>query len=109
MFQTKFVEKIKTRVVGLITFSPKNRAMYVEKYGTAGQATADNIIRCKSIARWIPKATFTHSEYVILIAFSPQQWFRERASLLRSTYIAYLVLFSDSSQYKFSVCIVVQR
>jgi hypothetical protein len=30
-------------------------------------------------------------QYVILIAFPHQQWFRERASLLRYTYIACLV------------------
>jgi hypothetical protein len=30
-------------------------------------------------------------QYVILIAFQQQQWFRERASMLRYTYIAYLV------------------
>jgi len=35
------------------------------------------------IARWILKATNTHSEYVILIAFPLQQWLHERASLLR--------------------------
>jgi hypothetical protein len=34
------------------------------------------------IAYWIPKATDTHSEYVILIAFSLQQWFHERAPML---------------------------
>jgi hypothetical protein len=32
------------------------------------------------IACWIPKATYTHSEYVILIAFPRQQWLHERAS-----------------------------
>ena len=32
---------------------------------------------------WIPKATNTHSEYVILIDFPWQQWLQERASLLR--------------------------
>jgi hypothetical protein len=34
------------------------------------------------IACWIPKATNTHSEYVILIAFPLQQCLRERASML---------------------------
>ena len=34
------------------------------------------------IACWIPKATNTHSEHVILIAFPLQQWLRERASML---------------------------
>jgi hypothetical protein len=55
----------------------------VEKYGTAGQATDDNIIRRMRFACWIIKATDTHSEYVILIAFPLQQWLRERASMLR--------------------------
>jgi len=34
------------------------------------------------IARWIPKATNTRSEYVMLIAFPLQPWLRERASVL---------------------------
>ena len=54
----------------------------MEKYGTARQATDDNIIRCMRFACWITKATDTHSEYVILIAFPRQQWLRERASML---------------------------
>jgi hypothetical protein len=33
------------------------------------------------IAWWITKATNTHSEYVILIAFPLQQWLDERASI----------------------------
>ena len=32
------------------------------------------------IACWIPKATNTHSEYVIRIVFPLQQWLYERAS-----------------------------
>ena len=45
------------------------------------------------IARWIPKATDTHSEYVILIAFPLQQWLHERSSVLRCTrYIAYILI-----------------
>jgi len=43
-------------------------------------------------ACWMTKSTDTHSEYVILIAF-PQQWLRERASLLRYKYLACLVRF----------------
>ena len=42
--------------------------------------------------------TYTHThtqKYVILIAFPRQQWFRERASLLRYTYIARLVLLMN--------------
>jgi hypothetical protein len=32
------------------------------------------------IACWMPKATDTHSEYVILIAFPLQQWLHENVS-----------------------------
>jgi hypothetical protein len=46
----------------------------MEKYGTAG------------------KATNTHSEYVILIAFPLQKLLLERASMLRYTYTACLAL-----------------
>jgi len=38
-------------------------------------------------ACWILKATGTHSEYVIIIAFPLQQRLHERASMLRYTYI----------------------
>jgi hypothetical protein len=50
----------------------------MEKYGTARQATDNNITR--RIACWIPKATNTHSEYVIFLAFSLKQWLSECAS-----------------------------
>ena len=43
------------------------------------------------VACWIPKATNTHSEYVILIAFPLQQWLYEWASMLRYTYTDCLV------------------
>jgi hypothetical protein len=63
----------------------------VGKYGTARQATDDDIIRRMRFACWITKATDTHSEYVIRIAFQRQQWLRERASMLRYVYIGGLV------------------
>jgi hypothetical protein len=40
----------------------------------------------------IPKATNTHSQYVILITFPLQQQLQERSSMLRYTYTACLVL-----------------
>jgi hypothetical protein len=42
-------------------------------------------------ACWIPKATNTHTQYVILIAFPLQLWLNERSSVLRHTYMACLV------------------
>jgi len=62
-----------------------NRVIYEtmwKKSRTARQAT-DNIILRMHIACWVPKATNTHSEYVILIAFPQQQCLHERASTLR--------------------------
>jgi hypothetical protein len=41
-------------------------------------------------AYWITKATNTHPEYVILLAFLRQQGVRERASVLRNTNVASL-------------------
>jgi hypothetical protein len=92
MFQTKFVDKIKTHILCSINFR-KSRRLWdnVEKYGTARQDTDGNIIRRMRFACWIANATDTHSEHVILIAFPLQQWLRERNSVLRYMYIASLV------------------
>ena len=78
------------------TFFPENHAVYdnVEKYGRARQATDDNIVRRMRVGRWIPKAADTHSEYTIPITFPRQKWLHERASLLRYTYTACLVLIT---------------
>jgi hypothetical protein len=43
------------------------------------------------IAYWVPKATNTHSEYVIPIDFPLQQWLHERTAMLDYAYIAHLV------------------
>jgi hypothetical protein len=45
----------------------------------------------KRVACWITKATNTQTEYFIFIAFSLQQLLHEHVSVLRYTYIAYLV------------------
>ena len=45
------------------------------------------------IACRIPKATYTHWEYVIYIAFPLQQWLHKCASMVRFRYLAWLVLF----------------
>jgi hypothetical protein len=37
-------------------------------------------------------------QYIILIAYSRQQWFRERASVLRYTYVACRVCSADTCQ-----------
>jgi hypothetical protein len=63
------------------------------KNGRAGQNTGDNIIRRMRFACWITKATDTHSECVILVAFPRQQRLRERASMLGYKHTACLVKF----------------
>jgi hypothetical protein len=55
----------------------------VEEYVRARLAKGDNIMRRMRTACWIPKATDTHTEYVILFAFARQQWLCQRALLLR--------------------------
>jgi hypothetical protein len=75
-------------------FSPKVVTLgdNVEKYGRFRGATDDNIIRCMGFACWIPKATGTHLECVIFIAFKRQQWLYERTPFLCYTYIFCLVI-----------------
>ena len=51
----------------------------VEKYGTAKEATDDNVTWRTRTTCWITKATETHSEYVLLTAFPRQQWLGKRA------------------------------
>jgi len=53
-----------------------------------------------SIAFWIPKATNTHSQYVILIVSPLQQWLNQGASMLLYTHIACLI--SATSLYTIS-------
>jgi hypothetical protein len=84
----------------------------VENYGTAGQVTEDNIILRMRSACWIPKATDTYSEYVIHIAFPPQQWLYEGASILRHTNMTSVVGKCDlvmtrlGSTVNFSLCFI---
>jgi hypothetical protein len=93
MIQTKVVEGIKTHTLCSVFFFLKILPLWdnVEKYCRAGQATDDNITRCMHSACRISKATNTHSQQVILLAFLLQQFLHERASTLRYTYTACLI------------------
>jgi len=95
MFQTKVVEKIKTHVM-LHNSSPppflENRVCFwgnVQKYCRAGLAADDSMANAHCV--FDNKATNTHSECVILIAFALRQLLHKRAPLLRYAYIAWLV------------------
>jgi hypothetical protein len=96
IFQAIVVEKIETNI------------FYVQKTPSPPEnlAAAHKIVWKRSVeqgrpqmtlwrmrtAGWIPKATNTHSEYAIFIAFPLQQWLHERATLLRYTYIVCIVV-----------------
>jgi len=65
----------------------------VGKYSKATEATHDNITRRMHFSCCIPKATNTHLEYLILIAFAQQRWLSESPFTLCYTYIACLFSF----------------
>jgi len=71
----------------------------MQKHGRSRYATGDNKIWRMRIACWIPTATDTYSEHVIIIAFLLQQWLCETASLWRHTYVAFRVIRSYWSMY----------
>jgi len=75
MSQTNFVEKIKTHILCSVTFFENLAVPWdnVEKYGTTRQATDENTTWRMRFECWINKATNTHPEYVILIAYPMQQ------------------------------------
>ena len=68
----------------------------MEKQSTAGQATDDIMVHAHCM---LDTQGYTHtlslSEYEILIAVALQQWLCERATMLRYTYSACLVSFTD--------------
>ena len=82
MFQTKVVVKIKKTHFMFFFFLPRILPDRPQM-----------MIRPLRLACWISKATNTHSEYEILIAFPLQQWLQERTSVLRYTYIASVDIF----------------
>jgi hypothetical protein len=91
MFQTKVVGKIKTQILCSVTFFVcfENRAVYEIMWkNTIDRGMLQMTIWRMRIECWIPEATNTRSECVILIDILLQQWFYEHASMLRYAYIA---------------------
>jgi len=73
MFLTKIVGKIKTRLLYPKQHVSENCTVYEimwKKYGRAGQATDENVIRRIGFVWRITKATYKRSEHVILNSFS---------------------------------------
>jgi hypothetical protein len=84
----------------------ENRDIYKimwKNYGRAGQATDDNKIRRMSLTSRVTKTIVTQSEHVIFTFFQRQKWLRERATMLRYTYIVWLVF----STLRTCVCVCV--
>jgi len=97
MFQTKVVKEIKTHSLFSNFFFRKSCRLWdnvenVVQYGGPQMTVWRMRITC-----WILKATNTNSEYIIFIAFPLQQWLQERASVLRHSSIARLVLQQNST------------
>jgi hypothetical protein len=90
MFQTKVVEKMKTNILQSIN-SFENLATYkIIWKNMLGPDRSQLTIRCMRIACWIPMATDTHSEDVIIIVFStPSMVARMPFSV--TLYVHYLV------------------
>jgi hypothetical protein len=91
MFERKVVEKIKVHLCSI--FFGNLSANEIMWKNTAEMDRPQMTLWCMRIACWITKVTDTYSEYVILISFPLQQWLHERASGLRYTYNAWLVLY----------------
>jgi len=76
----KAVDKIKAHFLCSMTFFFENRAVYEIRWKNIVEPVRPQMtIWRMCIACWIPKATDTHSEYVILIALPLQQCLHESA------------------------------
>jgi len=89
---------MKTHIVYIvysITFSSDNPVFYEIRWkkvwNRTGHTDDNNLIigRIRN-ACWLIKVRNTQSGYVILMAFPRKQWFHERASMFRYTYISCL-------------------
>jgi hypothetical protein len=100
MFQTKVVEKIKTRVLCYATPPRKSYRLWdnVEKYCRADRPQ----MATQYCACVLTRATDTQSEYVIFTAFTRQQWLHERASVSRLDVFSN---FTISFLYVFLCCL----
>jgi hypothetical protein len=103
MFRTKFVDKIKTHILCSIMFFvfpkivPFMRIMWKNIVEPIGPQMT--IWRMR-FACWIPKATNSYSEYVILITFQRQQWLCERPLTLQVHCLYYFgTLICHGRQY----------
>ena len=89
--------EMKTHILCSITCFTENHAIYKIMWNIIVELNRCHITTGRMIiACLIPKATDTHSEYVILIAFPVQQWLHEYASVSHYMYVAHLVSILNS-------------
>ena len=94
MFETEVVQKMKTHILCSVTVFFENRAVYEIMWKNIVELGRPHMaIRRMRIACWILKATNTHSEYVILIAFP-----RLNVTLYYLNYPSCLKLFANSGR-----------
>jgi len=86
MFQIEAVEKIKTHFMNNNCFSKIVPFYEIMWKNTVEPRRPQMTMWRMYIACWIPKATNTHSHYVILINFPLQQWLHEHTSMLHWFY-----------------------
>ena len=91
MFQTKVVKKMKTHFMFNNVFF-ENRAVYELILKNNVDSGRPHTIWRTRFACWISKATDTHPDYVILIAFPQQQLLHERVPLLCYKYITFCLV-----------------
>ena len=90
----RYKENQNTRFISSNFFSSENRAAYEIMWkNIVLPGRPQMTVWCMRIACWITKVTNIHSDYVIIMALPQQQWLHERASMLRYTYVACLVIF----------------
>jgi hypothetical protein len=89
MFRTYLVEKIKIHISCAVTFFFfENLVIYEIIWKSAAEMDRPQMTMWRMrIACWMPKATNTHSECAIYIAFLLSQLLHESASMLHYTYI----------------------
>ena len=86
MFQTEVLDEIKTHVLYSF-FCIENRAVCEIMWKNIVERDRPRVtIWRMRFACWIPKATNTHSEYVLLIAFPLHKFLHERVLMLSKAF-----------------------
>jgi len=75
-----YKENQNVHFVFILFFPPENRIFYEIMWKNTVEQGRPHDNMAQARCSWIPKATNTHTKYVIFIAFPLQQWLQERVS-----------------------------